>query len=163
MKLFFSLVIPAILVIIIFSGCKSSTEKPAVEVDSTSAAQNADTLLLNEFKNLFYKQVQGLKAKDAGDYLSTLKINSFDSIQAAKQFETITQMYDLDYTIVKFALLRNDNRTAEVEVEMKVEKINGPPFEDHLSVTRHILENSEGKWLILESREINYTVLRPKQ
>jgi hypothetical protein len=73
LKLFFSLVIPAILVIIIFSGCNSSTEKPAVEVDSTSAAQNADTLLLNEFKNLFYKQVQGLKAKNAGDYLSTFK------------------------------------------------------------------------------------------
>jgi hypothetical protein len=145
------------------SGCDNNNENPGVKVDSTAVKAKTDTLVANEFKQLFYKQIQGLKAKDAGVYLSTLKINSFDSIQAAKHFETITQMYDLDYTILSFALLRNDNRTAEVEVEMKVEKINGPPFEDHLSVTRHILENSEGKWLILESREINYSVLKPKQ
>ncbi len=163
MKLFLYLVIPTLVFILVLSGCDNKSEKIVKNGDSSEAVTNADTLLLNEFKNLFYKQVQGLKAKNAGDYLSTLKINSFDSVQAAKHFETITQMYDLDYTIVKFALLRHDSRTAEVEVEMKVEKINGPPFEDHLSVTRHILENSEGKWLILESREINYTVLRPKQ
>ncbi|GAB1442035.1 hypothetical protein MASR2M39_08700 [Ignavibacteriales bacterium] len=163
MKLFFSLSITAFVFIIIFTGCKNESAKPVKVTDSTTAVQSGDSSLADEFKRLFYKQIQALKAKKSGDYLSTLSINSFDSVQAAKHFETITQMYDLDYNIVKFSLLRHDLRTAEVEVEMKVEKINGPPFEDHLSVTRHILENKEGKWLILESREINYTVLRPKQ
>jgi hypothetical protein len=43
---------------------------------------------------------------------------------------------------------------------MQVTKRNGPDFEDNISVTRHILGNSDGKWKILESRMIKYTPLK---
>ncbi len=113
-----------------------------------------------ELKAVFNMQIQALKGKNSKEYLTTIRVSGLDSINALHYFESVTQLYDLDYLVRDFRVLRQDERTAEVEVEMEVRKVNGPAFEDHVSVTRHILgKTPEGKWVILESHEMKFTKL----
>jgi hypothetical protein len=148
-----------------FTGCESRNGEVKSSSDSLASNSAKDSTLVvereMEIKKVFYKQIQGLKAKNPADYFSTLRLSSQDSLLQAKSFESLMSAYDLDYTITNFKVLRSDNKSAEAEVELEVRKINGPPFEDHVSVTRHIMEKSEGNWYILESREIKHTKILP--
>lgn len=113
-----------------------------------------------ELKAVFNMQIQALKGKNSKEYLTTIRVTGLDSINALNYFESVTKLYDLDYIVRDFKVLRKDDRTAEVEVEMEVRRVNGPQFDDHVAITRHILgKTREGKWIILESREMKFTKL----
>ena len=144
---------------VILAGCGGVKKDQTVSGDSVKVSMS--DLTDAELKAVFNKQIQALKAKKPADYLTTLRISGLDSIKALHYFESITQMYDLDYTIRNFKVLRNDSKTAEVEIEMEVRKVNGPAFEDHVAITRHILAKENGKWVIVESREMKFTKLDP--
>ncbi len=144
-------------VALLVAGCGEKKNSP-VSKDGVKVSMSDSTDY--ELKAVFNKQIQALKAKNPSDYITTLRITGLDSINALHYFESITQLYDLNYTIRDFKVLRNDGKTAEVEVEMEVRKVNGPAFEDHIAVTRHILAKSgEGKWVIVESHEMKFTKL----
>lgn len=149
----------AIIAVVLFvSGCGTDNKKNPGTGDSVkvSMSDSSDA----ELKAVFNMQIQALKGKNSKDYLSTIRVTGLDSINALNYFESATKLYDLDYIVRDFKVLRKDDRTAEVEVEMEVRKVNGPAFEDHVAITRHILGKAqEGKWIILESREMKFTKL----
>jgi len=147
-----------VLVLLMISGCGEKKNTPAGQ-DSVKVSMSDSTDA--ELKAVFNKQIQALKAKNPADYLTTLRITGLDSINALHYFESVTQMYDLDYIIRNFKVFRNDGKTAEVEIEMEVRKVNGPAFEDHVAITRHILAKEKGKWIVVESREMKFTKLNP--
>ncbi len=143
---------------LMLAGCSQSKKDQPADGDSAKVSMSDTTD--SELKALFNLQIQSLKAKNSADYLKTIRVNGLDSINALHYFESVTGLYDLDYTIRDFKVLRNDGNNAEVEVEMEVRKVNGPDFEDHIAVTRHIIgKTPEGGWIILESREMKYTRL----
>ncbi len=142
----------------LMAGCDSGKSDRSDGVDSVkvSMSDSSDS----ELKAIFNMQIQALKAKNPVDYLKTIRVNGLDSINALHYFESVTKLYDLDYIVKNFTVLRNDGNNAEVEVEMEVRKVNGPDFEDHVATTRHILgKTPEGNWIILESREMKFTRL----
>ena len=142
-------------------GCGSKSDEIPSQKDSLAGNAKFDSNYTS-LRLVFNKQIQGLKGKNVTDYMSTIKVSGLDSINAYNYFETVTKLYDLDYTILNFTVLRADARSAEVEVEMEVRKVNGPQFDDHRSITRHILEKIDGGWRIVESREIKFTPIKPE-
>lgn len=148
-----------IAVSVFFSGCGDRKNQPSGADTATVSMSDATDA---DLKAVFNKQIQALKAKNPKDYLTTIRVTGLDSINALHYFESVTTLYDLDYTVKNFTVLRRDTKNAEVEVEMEVRKVNGPAFEDHVAVTRHILgKTTEGNWIILESREMKFTKLDP--
>lgn len=156
----FSVLILAV-ILLISPGCDKKNGETTSQKDSLAGTAKVDSNYTS-LRLVFNKQIQGLKGKNVTDYMSTIKVSGLDSINAYNYFETVTKLYDLDYTILNFTVLRADARSAEVEVEMEVRKVNGPQFDDHRSITRHILEKIDGGWRIVESREIKFTPIKPE-
>ncbi|GAB1348552.1 hypothetical protein MASR1M107_07640 [Ignavibacteriales bacterium] len=156
MKSFITTLLVALTILI--TGCDKKTATIPSTKDSTSIIATQDSNHA-ELRNLFNMQVQALKGKNVNEYMKTMKVTGLDSINTHNQFETLTKLYDLDYTILNFSVIRADSRSAEVEIEMEVRKVNGPRFDDHRSVTRHILEFDGEKWQIVQSSELKFTKL----
>lgn len=156
----FSVLILAV-ILLISPGCDKKNGEATSQKDSLAGNAKVDSNYTS-LRLVFNKQIQGLKGKNVSDYMSTIKVSGLDSINAYNYFESVTKLYDLDYTILNFTVLRSDARSAEVEVEMEVRKVNGPQFDDHRSTTRHILEKIDGGWRIVESREIKFTPIKPE-
>lgn len=91
--------------------------------------------------------------------LATLHSQSPSYLSTQQAMNQVFAAYDLDYTLISFALVGADNDYAYARVKQRTEKKSGPAFQDNDIEMLQIFKREDGAWKLWTQANLAITYL----
>ena len=111
-----------------------------------------------ELKSVILKHMETTQNEDIEGALKDLDLPQEKLDRNRQVMKEMFEMYDLEYTMVGFKVLKCEGDSAVVEVVMDTKKVSGPEFKDNRSKLVYGMKKESGRWRIIGSKmiEANY-------
>ena len=89
------------------------------------------------------------------DLMKTIHPESPAYMQIKMQMEQMMPAFDMNVELVDFKFVAMDGDYAIARVKMKMEKVSGPMFQDHVSDQFFVFRQAQGQWKLWEAAMLN--------
>ncbi len=85
------------------------------------------------------------------DLMKTMHTESPAYMQIKMQMEQVLPAFDMNVSLVEFKFIGIDGDYAIARVKMKMEKVSGPMFQDHISDQFFVFKQEQGQWKLWQA------------
>ena len=101
-----------------------------------------------EIEELVLENLRATEAEDMDAVLDTMHSQSPHYAQTKKTVTLVFETYDLDYELVLFRYIGQDDEYAIARFQFSAELVAGPEFNDNKLDTIHVFRKENGSWKI---------------
>lgn len=87
--------------------------------------------------------------------METMHPESPAYMQIKMQMEQMLPAFDMNVELAEFNFVGMDGDYAIARVKMKMEKVSGPMFQDHISDQFFVFKQDQGQWKLWEAAMLN--------
>ncbi len=99
------------------------------------------------------------ESESLDDLMKTMHPESPAYMQIKMQMEQILPAFDMNVSIAGFKFVGIDDDYAIARVKMKMEKVSGPMFQDHISDQLFVFKQEQGQWKLWQAAILNMEAL----
>lgn len=134
MKRYLFAMFVAVSAAVVFAACGSKSEAEA------------------ELKAVVLKNMEATQNEDIEGALKTLDVPQAQLDLNRQVMEELFELYDLEYRLVSFKVVKCEGDTAVVEVVQETKKVSGPAFQDNLTTTEQQMKKGPDGWKIVGTK-----------
>ena len=118
---------------------------------STLLADN--DLVSSQLRNIMamHAAASSQEAESLDDLMKTMHAESPAYMQIKTQMEQVFPVFDMDVALEEFSFIGIDGDYAISRVKLKMKKISGPMFQDHVAEQIFVFKQDHGQWKIWQA------------
>lgn len=126
-----------------------------------SSASLADDLVSSQLQGVVSAHVaaSSKEFESLDDLMKTMHTESPAYMHIKMQMEQMLPAFDMNVSVEEFKFVGMDGDYAIARVKMKMEKISGPMFQDHISDQIFVFKQELGQWKLWQAAMLDMEAL----